>query len=96
MMHLDRHALQQNKAVLEAALDDDLVLFHPSSGLYCRLNDTGKALWRELVEPRTASDVAFALSDHYAADPATCRSDMEPVLSTLLNNNFVLLIDPPR
>jgi hypothetical protein len=87
--------LQRNLSILEAAMGEDHVLFHPDTGLYCHLNDVGKDVWGILAAPHTRMELAVALSSRFAADQATCEMDTLAFLDKLAQAGFIRVAEPP-
>ena len=49
------------------------------------LNDVATFIWERLAEPATVAEIARALDDAFAGDPAEIRSDLGEFLAELLS-----------
>jgi hypothetical protein len=49
------------------------------------LNEVATFIWERLAEPATVAEIARALEDAFAGDPAEIRSDLDEFLPELLN-----------
>ncbi len=83
-------ALQRNLLILEADVGEEHVLFNSDTGVYCHLNDVGKAVWILLETPRTLTQVAISLSQQYAADCATCEAETTDFVDKLKQSGFII------
>jgi len=69
--------------VLEAPVDDELVLLEPAAGTYFGLNESGTAIWRALRRGRSAADAAAELSAHFDVDAGRARADVDRFVGRL-------------
>lgn len=69
--------------VVEAIVDDEVILSDLGTGDTHRLNETALAVWRGCDGARTIDDIAEALSHCYEVDPARARNDIEQLLILL-------------
>lgn len=49
------------------------------------LNEVATFIWERLAEPATVAEIALALDDAFAGDPAEMRSDLDTFLAELLD-----------
>ncbi len=49
------------------------------------LNDVATFIWERLAQPATVAEIAQALDDVFAGDPAEMRSDLQAFLAELLD-----------
>lgn len=49
------------------------------------LNDVATFIWERLAAPITAAEIALALNDAFAGDPAEMRGDLDTFLAELLD-----------
>lgn len=49
------------------------------------LNDVATFIWERLAQPRTVAEIALALTDAFAGDPAEMRADLGAFLVQLLD-----------
>lgn len=54
------------------------------------LNPTAAAVWDLLAEPVTVVDAVAALTDAFAADPATVRADVDALVARLAATGLVV------
>jgi hypothetical protein len=69
--------------VLEAPLDDELVLLEPTAGTYFGVNESGTAIWRLMRRGRSAAEVAAELSARFDVDPVRARADVDRFVGRL-------------
>ncbi len=69
--------------VLEAPLDDELVLLEPTAGTYFGVNESGTAIWRALRREGSAADAAAELSAHFDVDPVRALVDVDRFVGRL-------------
>lgn len=60
---------------------EELVLFNRVSETYHALDRSGSAIWNRLGEGRSAADLAEALAEDFAADPAAIADDVAAFLA---------------
>jgi PqqD family protein of HPr-rel-A system len=89
--HFRRHP-----AVEASALNDEMMLFHPSTGKFCLLNNTSTAIWSELDgKARSAAQVTAALAEKFDdVSEDEVRRDVESVLREMLSLEIVVVGDP--
>jgi hypothetical protein len=49
------------------------------------LNEVGTFIWERLAEPATVAEIARALEDAFACDPAEMRKDLSAFLAEILD-----------
>jgi hypothetical protein len=69
--------------------DDGLVLLHERTGRYWQLNTTGTRVLRQLLDGRSAEDIARGMADRHGIDTDTARRDVQVVLARLRAANLV-------
>jgi hypothetical protein len=69
--------------VLEAPLDDELVLLDPTAGTYFGVNESGSAIWRLLRGGRSPADAAAELSARFDVDRERARADVDRFVGRL-------------
>jgi len=87
-----KYVFQRNFSVLEAALGVDYVLFHPSTGDYCHINEVGNRIWNILAAPKNLDDLVDTLTGTYAIDREPCKADTVPFLNTLEQGSFISVV----
>ncbi|WP_161883200.1 PqqD family protein [Deinococcus alpinitundrae] len=80
---------QANAEVLVTALDDELVLMHPTSNQMFSLNPSGRLVWQAL--PRTEAALAGLLTAQYDLSPEQAGQDVHALLLDLQNRQLAFL-----
>jgi hypothetical protein len=75
--------VRRARGVLWRAGGFGVVLLPPESSEPLTLAGTGPALWEELAEPRTRTELRDRLAGAFAADPDVVAADLEPALAEL-------------
>lgn len=83
--------LSRNPAVDFVPMKNESVLFEPQTNQFCLLNATAAFVWKELEHPRTVSDHASALCDHFdSIRLEDAISDVEQTINELLSLGFLV------
>jgi hypothetical protein len=69
--------------VLEAPVDEELVLLDPTAGTYFGVNESGAGIWRALRTGGSAADVAAELSACFDVGPVCARADVDRFVGRL-------------
>ncbi|HJS56595.1 MAG TPA: HPr-rel-A system PqqD family peptide chaperone [Vicinamibacteria bacterium] len=87
----DSHAApSRNPGIEEAPLDDELILYDPTSGRFHRLNPTMAFLWKRCDGTRVLADIARELSRAFSGvDPDSARADLDRALEELRSLGLV-------
>ena len=75
--------------VLEAPVDDELVLLDPTAGTYFGVNESGSAIWRALRSGRSATDAAAELCADFDVDPERARADVDRFVGRLRSAGLI-------
>jgi Coenzyme PQQ synthesis protein D (PqqD) len=75
--------------VLEAPVDDELVLLEPTAGTYFGVNESGTAIWRLLRGARSAADAAAELAARFDVDPVRARADVDRFVGRLQSAGLI-------
>lgn len=77
--------MYQRHAAAEAApMQDETIIFQSERNQFCVLNHTAAVLWEALAAPRSADDLAKALTAAYVdADPARVQDDVRRTVEEL-------------
>ncbi len=67
--------------VLEQAVDDDLIVFNPTTDTYFTLNRSAREVWELADGSRSASDIATALADRYGVDLEMVIPDIAEIIA---------------
>ena len=74
----------RNMSIEAAPLQSELMLFNATTKRFCLLNSSAAHVWNQLEQPRTAQELADALSDHFAAATReVVEADVRQVLDRL-------------
>ena len=57
--------ISRNPAADFAPMKNESVIFHPKTNQFCMLNGTATFIWSQLEQPRTPSELATMLCDHF-------------------------------
>ena len=57
------------------------------------LNEVATFIWERLAQPTTAAEIASALGDVFAGDPAEMRADLDVFLQDLLGLGALATVD---
>ena len=76
---------------IEAApMQEETVLFNPTTKKFCILNPTAAHLWESLTAPRSAAELAQALMGAFdGVDQHTAERDIEAALHELVGLGIV-------
>jgi dTDP-4-amino-4,6-dideoxygalactose transaminase len=77
------HRWERDDRTLSRSAPDSVVLLAPSGDEPIVLRGTGVALWQALDQAQNTEELANRLAAEFDADPATIRSDIEPVIARL-------------
>lgn len=93
---LSSSQFRRHPAVEASALNDEMMLFHPTTGKFCLLNNTSTAIWSELEgRARSVAQVTAALAEKFASPSEDeVRRDVESALQEMLSLEIVVVSDP--
>lgn len=83
--------VSRGKALMEAEVDGEMVALHVESGHCYGFNGTAYRIWQMVETPRSLTDLCQALSQEFAVDPGTCRTEIRPVLDDLATQGLIRL-----
>ena len=66
--------------VLEQAVDDDLIVYSPSSERYFTLNRTAREVWAMADGTRTVDGIAEELAGRYGVEPSIVKADIAEIV----------------
>lgn len=72
----------------------ELVMMNLDRGFYYGMEETAKAIWERLAEPRTVGDLCADLLARYDIDQANCERDVLAFLGELLKEDLIHVHDP--
>jgi hypothetical protein len=81
---------QRNEAMEAAPLDEEVIIFDPTTSRFFLLNRTSTFLWDRLASPTTAETLASEIDRSFAgADPQRSRREVQATLEEWLSLNLV-------
>ena len=85
---------RRHPAVEASPLNDEMMIFHPSTGKFCLLNSTSTAIWSALDGSRSAGQLTAALAERFAdVSQAQVHRDVESALEAMLSLEIVVVSD---
>ena len=88
-----RSVIKRGTLPLSAAVDGDIVMFHPDRGAYFSSGDVGLRVWELVEEPTSLEDLCRKLTEEYDVEPARCRAEVEEFVSQLQDAGLVEVTD---
>jgi|GEM_PF-550204 len=85
--------LVQTEGMFAAELGREIAMLNIARGRYYVLNVTAHAVWRRLEKPARVSDICESLRRDFEVDCATCYKETVAVLSELLGEGLVRVIE---
>jgi PqqD family protein of HPr-rel-A system len=70
--------------VIACPVEDELVLFNTTTGIYYGLNEIGAQIWQRVAEGATAEAIVAHLLATYEVDETTASSEVRRLLAELL------------
>lgn len=67
--------------VLEQAVDDDLIVFNPTTDTYFTLNRSAREVWELADGSRSASEIAATLAERYDVDLRQVLADISDIIN---------------
>jgi hypothetical protein len=75
---------------VSTSLSNEAVILNHSKGEYYGLNEIGTLVWDLIKEsPKTLEELVDIVLDEYEVEKDQCQSDIEILLSDLLNENLI-------
>ncbi len=75
--------------VASSALDGEVTILDPRSGVYFGLEDVSAEVWALLSEPRTVEQLCDSLLERYDVPRGECTSDVSELLTELTRHGLV-------
>ena len=86
--------IQRSTLPLSAAVDGDIVMFHPDRGAYfTAAGEVGSRVWELVAQPISLEALCTTLTEEYDIEPARCRAEVETFVSQLHDAGLVELTD---
>ena len=83
---------QQNSGIETAPLQDEVILFHPSSGKFFVLNRTSSFIWSNLREPSTPEEISDKLQNSFRkTEEANLVIDVDTVLQEMVSQGLIVI-----
>ena len=88
---------QRSAAVEAAPLQDESLLFQPTTNKFHVLNGTASYIWERLQTPTSAEQIAQGLcSDFEGVSEGQALRDVETTLKEMLGLSMVVTVDDPK
>jgi Coenzyme PQQ synthesis protein D (PqqD) len=82
---------QQNSGIETAPLQDEVILFHPSTGKFFVLNRTSSFIWSSLHEPSTPKQISEKLQTNFRRTENTdVAKDVDTVLREMESQGLIV------
>jgi hypothetical protein len=73
--------------------ENELVMLNIERSSYYGLEDTGKAIWNHLDEPRSIAALIVHLRTRFAVEPETCEREVLAFVNELLKDDLVRVVE---
>jgi hypothetical protein len=83
--------LCRSGAWLSTEHDGTVIMMDSENGRFIGLNETASLIWQLLDQPRTLGELAETLSAEYIVDVGQAVTDMQPLVSDLLDKRALAL-----
>lgn len=80
---------KRKNELIEAELDEDLVMLDVEQGKYFALNSIGKRIWELLSEARTKEELMTILLNEYEVEPKLCEEELSIYLKSIKKANLL-------
>jgi hypothetical protein len=86
---------QQNSGIEAAPLQDEVILFHPTSGKFFVLNKTSSFIWSNLREPSTSQQISDKMLNSFRkTEEANLARDIDSVLQEMVSQGLIIMTQP--
>lgn len=85
--------ITRTPGVLEAEVDGERVLMHPTDYTYYGLSETGAAVWSLVDGTRGVDEIAAVLTEQFDGDPAVITADVRTFVAGLEAGRLVTITD---
>ena len=75
--------------VVEAEMNNEMVMMEIETGSYFGVNEVGARIWKLLAEPKTVSDICDTLQLEFEVDADTCVQDVKKYLEQLIEDKLI-------
>jgi hypothetical protein len=76
-----------------ADLGEEIILLHLENGNYYGLENVGARIWRLLEKPTKVREIERILLEEYDIEPDRCHEEVSQLLSDLIENGLVEVIE---
>jgi hypothetical protein len=87
----DATLVSRSPSVLTAEVDGEIVMMSIERGRYFGLDDIGSDIWKRIEPPCSFATLIDALAADYEADRATIVTDVQNLLSRMVEQDVVRL-----
>jgi hypothetical protein len=81
--------VQINETVVQAEVDDEVLLLDVENGTYFGLDGVGNRIWQLLSDGATTEAMVETLEDEYEVDRAQLRTDIATFLHALQQRGLI-------
>ena len=81
----------RHPSVVDAAIDDEVVLLQCDSAIYYSLSASGSRLWELVSAPRSLDELIGGLASHYEIEPSVCDDDVRTWVADMLDAQLVVV-----
>lgn len=85
--------IQRNPAIIFSKLDEEYLALDAEAGFCYSLNLVSGRIWSLLEQPITFDKLCTQLRQEYVVDEATCRHDVDEVMTGLAQAGLVMIND---
>jgi hypothetical protein len=82
-----------DESVAAKVIDGEAIIMNLSSGMYYSMDKVGAHVWSLIEEARTLADIASTISGRYGVSREMAEADLERLVSELLAENLVRVVD---
>jgi hypothetical protein len=90
---LETHIARRADLMVAELSDNELVMLNIQRGSYYGMDDTAKAIWDYLTEPRSVAALVDHLLTCFAVDRQTCEREVLAFVNEMLNDEIVSVVD---
>ncbi|MEM6907871.1 MAG: PqqD family peptide modification chaperone [Pseudomonadota bacterium] len=83
--------ITKSQDLLEALVDDEIVVLSQEDGKFYSLRDTGRRVWELLEAPCSFEHIIFSMLQEYDVSPDECESQIEQLVLQLEGRSLVKL-----
>ena len=85
----DNSTIAARRDLLCCDLPDGAVILDLKSGVYYGLDAVGAFIWALIQEPKVLRDIAAAVLEEYAVEPARCAEDLRNLFAEMSERNLI-------